>query len=153
MITGRISKIQMRLKQHLKIMVFGLLFGILSIVGMTTLLPADNTYATEATETTQDTQTTTDAQASVEASKVEKKASCENTLGAISWLVCPTTGTISKAVDWLYEKVEQILIIDPIKIEDGQPIYEIWKYMRGITNIIFVIFFLIVKTFFPSLYS
>ena len=144
MITGRISKIQMRLKQHLKIMVFGLLFGILSIVGMTTLLPADNTYATEATETTQDTQTTTDAQASVEASKVEKKASCENTLGAISWLVCPTTGTISKAVDWLYEKVEQILIIDPIKIEDGQPIYEIWKYMRGITNIIFVIFFLIV---------
>ena len=141
MITERISKIQMRLKQHLKIMVFGLLFGIISIIAPTVIAPVNEAYAVESSETTE---TASDSNASIEAARSEKKASCENTLGSISWLVCPTTGTISKAVDWLYDKVEEILIIDPIKIEDGQPIYEIWKYMRGITNIVFVIFFLIV---------
>ena len=40
--------------------------------------------------------------------------------------------------------VEDFLVIDPISTEDGTPVYEIWKYCRGITNIVFIIFLLIV---------
>lgn len=76
--------------------------------------------------------------------KTRKETSCQKSLGPVGWLICPTTGTIAKAVDWLYEKIESILIINPVEIKDGSPIYEIWKYMRGITNIVFSIFLLVV---------
>lgn len=69
---------------------------------------------------------------------------CQDSLGAVSWLVCPTTGKIAEAVDWLYDKIENILVINPIEAKDGMPIYEIWKYCRGLTNIVFIIFLLVV---------
>ena len=34
---------------------------------------------------------------------------CKDSLGEIGWLVCPTTGKIAEAVDWLYDKIEGIL--------------------------------------------
>ncbi|MBO7717970.1 MFS transporter [Candidatus Saccharibacteria bacterium] len=87
-------------------------------------------------------------EASVNGSKVNSTAngekSCKKSLGVIGWLVCPVTGAITKAVDWLYEKIENILVIEPISVKDGSPIYEIWKYCRGLTNIVFIIFLLIV---------
>ena len=69
---------------------------------------------------------------------------CKSSLGAIGWLVCPTTGKIAEAVDWLYDKIEDILVIQPISTEDGTPVYEIWKYCLGITNIVFMIFLLVI---------
>lgn len=71
-------------------------------------------------------------------------SNCKSSLGAIGWLVCPVTGKIAEAIDFLYGLVEDILAINPVKAEDGTPIYEIWKYCRGITNIVFIIFLLIV---------
>lgn len=70
--------------------------------------------------------------------------SCKDSLGALGWVVCPSTGKISEAVDWLYDKIEQFLVVSPISTEDGSPIYEIWKYCRGLTNIVFIIFLLVV---------
>lgn len=71
-------------------------------------------------------------------------ANCKSSLGAIGWFVCPVTGKIAEAIDFLYGLIEDFLAINPIKAEDGTPIYEIWKYCRGITNIVFIIFLLIV---------
>ena len=76
-------------------------------------------------------------------SKIED-ATCKKSLGALGWLVCPMTGKISEAVDWLYGKIESFLAINPVDIKNGSPIYEIWKYIRGITNLVFIIFFLVV---------
>ena len=70
--------------------------------------------------------------------------SCKASLGEIGWLVCPTTGKIAEAVDWLYDKLEDILKIKPISTDDGSPIYEIWKYFLSLTNIVFIIFVLVV---------
>ena len=70
--------------------------------------------------------------------------SCKDSLGALGWVVCPSTGKISEAVDWLYDKIEEFLVVSPISTDDGSPIYEIWKYCRGITNIVFIIFLLVV---------
>ena len=74
----------------------------------------------------------------------EKVDGCQDALGSIGWIVCPTTGKIAQATDWLYDRLEGILTINPVEMKDGEPIYEIWKYARGITNIVFIIFLLIV---------
>ena len=76
-------------------------------------------------------------------SKVNANA-CKDSLGEIGWLVCPTTGKIAEAADWLYDKIEDILMIEPVSTEDGSPIYEIWKYCLSLANIVFIIFLLVV---------
>ena len=112
-------------KSRLGRFIFGCLFAIISVFSLATL-PMQNVYADP--EPTSGTTTT----------------SCEDSLGAVAWLVCPSTGKIANAVDWLYEKIEDILVINPVKMEDGEPIYEIWKYARGVTNIVFIILLLVV---------
>lgn len=79
-----------------------------------------------------------------EGSSSGNEDNCKSSLGPIGWLVCPTTGKIAEAVDWLYEKIENILVINPTPAEDGSPIYEVWKYLKGVTNIVFIIFLLVV---------
>ena len=69
---------------------------------------------------------------------------CKKSLGALGWVVCPVTGKVSEAVDWLYDKIESVLVVNPVPAEDGTPIYEIWKYCRGLTNFVFIIFLLVV---------
>ena len=73
-----------------------------------------------------------------------KGDTCKDSLGALGWLVCPATGAIAKGVDFLYNLINDFLVINPISTDDGTPVYEIWKYCRGITNIVFIIFLLIV---------
>ena len=118
-------------KNRLRNAIFGVLFAIMSLFSLTALIPVNNVYAEPTTTTT----TTTE-----ETGEKKKGVSCEQSLGALGWLVCPTTGKISEAVDWLYDKIEDILVINPVELKDGAPIYEIWKYMKGLTNIIFIIF-------------
>ena len=69
---------------------------------------------------------------------------CQNSLGGMAWIVCTVTGTTSDAVDWLYDTIGELLVVSPVEAKDGTPIYEIWKYCRGITNIVFIIFLLVV---------
>ena len=69
---------------------------------------------------------------------------CQNSLGALGWLVCPTTGKIAEAVDWLYDTIEEFLVVNPVTADDSSPIYQIWKYCLGLTNIVFIIFLLVV---------
>ena len=107
---------------------FGWFFGFLMVIfGLLggTLVNTEKVYA----EPTEGTATAT---------------SCDTALGSLGWLVCPTTGKISEAVDFLYDKIEDVLVINPVEMEDGSPIYEIWKYFQGVTNILFIIFLLVV---------
>lgn len=116
----------------------------------TVINPNDNnTNNTDTNNTTTDndtnaTTTTTNNTATTTNNNDGGSDDCQDSLGAIGWLVCPTTGKIAEAVDWLYDKIENILVINPIESKDGSPIYEIWKYCRGITNIVFIIFLLVV---------
>ena len=71
-------------------------------------------------------------------------ASCEDSLGSLGWLVCPTTGKVSEAVDFLYDKIEDVLAVNPVEMKDGSPIFEIWKYFQSVTNILFIVFLLVV---------
>ena len=69
---------------------------------------------------------------------------CSQELGSVSWRLCPETDKVSHAADWLYEKIEEVLVINPIEAKDGTPIYEIWKYCRSVTNLVFIVFLLII---------
>ena len=95
-------------------------------------------------ETTETTETSGGTVADKMAAEAEKEGkSCNDSLGSLGWLVCPATGKISEAVEWLYDKIEETLVINPVSMEDGAPIYEIWKFMRGVTNVLFIIFLLV----------
>lgn len=116
--------------------IFGCFLGILSIISP--VMIGNNAFADEEDGNASTTVQTTET----EEAKVETRT-CDDTLGSIGWLVCPTTGKISEAVDWLYDKNKELLEINPLKAEEESPIYQIWKYCLGIANIAFVIFLLI----------
>ena len=117
----------------------GSFFVILGLLGSLSVATVNSTpvYAEpEPTETTETTEVEEPPRATMD--------SCKDSLGALGWLVCPTTGKISEAVDWLYDKIESYLVVSPIPAKNGAPIYEIWKYIKGMTNIAFIVFLLIV---------
>lgn len=120
---------------------FGCFFSILVLFSAFFTAPV---YAEPAVNQPTTTETTNNNATANNTGVTTGSTSCESSLGAIGWLVCPTTGKISEAVDWLYEKIEDILLINPVEAKDGQPIYEIWKYFRAVTNIVFIIFLLVV---------
>ena len=74
----------------------------------------------------------------------ESTDTCYDQVGAIGWLVCPTTGVLGKAVDAIYEQIEKLLVVEPISTNSSSPVYQVWQAMRDITNIVFVIFLLII---------
>ena len=122
------------LSKHLKNTIFGVLFAILGIFGLATsplistpvYAEPDSSVSSSASENNDNTET------------------CYDQVPGIGWLVCPTTGALGKAVDAIYSQIETLLIVEPVSFEDSSPIYQIWQIMRDITNILFVIFLLIV---------
>ncbi len=134
MITKRFTK------NRLKEAIFGCLFAIIGMFsGTVGIMTAEPVYATPVEETVTDETSTNQGEESVKTS-----VSCADSAGDVAWFVCPATKAVSEAVDFLYEKIEPVLVINPVEMKDGQPIYEIWKYMRGLTNIVFIIFLLVV---------
>ena len=130
-------------KSRLVKAVFGCLFGIIGAFGGM-MAPVEPVYAVPAEEVVDENVTETNDGSTESTKKVAESVSCDDTLGSLAWLACPGTGAISKATDFLYEKIESILVINPVEMKDGEPVYEIWKYAKGVANIIFIGFLLVV---------
>lgn len=132
----------------------GVFVGFLVLVSLlsgvvTPLLRSESVYAEPTTDTSIVDEPTNDVVDNATTTDTDddngvKADTCKVSLGALGWAVCPMVNKISEAVDWLYERIEGILAINPIKAKDGEPIYEIWKYCLGVTNIVFIIFLLVV---------
>lgn len=71
------------------------------------------------------------------------KEDCENNLKEMKWLVCTMTDKVTQAIDWLYGRIDGILTIDPVKMGDDSPIYNIWTYFLTIANVLFIVFLLV----------
>lgn len=69
---------------------------------------------------------------------------CSSQTGAIGWLVCPTTGFIAKAIDGIYAVTESALVVAPLSFDSSSPIFLVWSYFRDVTNVVFVIFILVI---------
>lgn len=69
---------------------------------------------------------------------------CEDQTGALSWIVCPSTSLVATVTDALYGAINDFLVVNPVTMDDHAPIYLVWQYARNITNIVFVIFLILV---------
>ncbi|MBQ2659809.1 MFS transporter [Candidatus Saccharibacteria bacterium] len=79
-----------------------------------------------------------------ETSEEEVSDVCSDQSGAIGWIVCPGTGAIAKAIDSIYDVIERFLKVEPLSTDNTSTIHLVWEYARNITNIVFIIFILIV---------
>ncbi len=105
---------------------------------------ADNTVAETADNTVTETTNENSAAEVIESENNAPRNDCRDSLNGAAWVICDNTSVVSEAVDWLYDKIQEILIINPIEAKDGEPIYELWKYFKGVTNIVFTVFLLVV---------
>lgn len=133
--------------------VFGCFLVMMGIFGAVANLAAESAYAepvnnSETTEVEEAESTNNGSEANENSGEEEESQDgadgCRASMKPIGWIVCPITEKTADAVDWLYDKIEGILTIDPVSMENGSPIYEVWKYCRGLTNIVFIIFLLVV---------
>ena len=129
--------------------IFGCLFGIIGMLaGVNSVVMAEPAYAepVDSVVTEDENNEGEKTEAEDDGADLEKASgeSCDDSFGKIGWIICPGTGVASKAVDFLYEKIETVLVINPVEMKDGEPIYEIWKYAKGVTNIVFIIFLMVV---------
>lgn len=69
---------------------------------------------------------------------------CRQETGALYWIVCPAISFASNVTDSLYTAINDFLVINPLEMTSTSPVYQVWQYMRTITNIVFVILLLIV---------
>ena len=77
-------------------------------------------------------------------SENQEPATCTSQIGAIGWLICPTTGLLAKGIDAIYGLIEGLLDVKPLDMKGSSPIYQVWSYMRNIANICFIIFLLVI---------
>lgn len=106
---------------------------------------SDDPANTDSSENPDDTENSESPEGSDEASTADDSHNaCQEQTGSLSWLVCPGSGVIANAIDALYTAIGDMLEISPVSMDDSSPIYIVWQYARNITNIIFVIFLLIV---------
>ena len=103
---------------------------------------SDNSSATEADS--EESSETTPNPEELEENAEKSNNSCYDQTGALGWLVCPTTGLFAKAIDGIYGIIEDFLVVKPISTDQTSPIYLVWNYARDITNIVFIIFIIII---------
>lgn len=115
------------LKKRLKIPLFGVILAVILTIFAVNATPvmSQPVYA--------------DTAAVVESSD----ETCYDQVGAIGYLICPTTGVLGKAVDAIYGIIENLLTVQPLTTDSGSPIFQVWQIMRDVTNIVFVIVLLI----------
>ena len=69
---------------------------------------------------------------------------CYDEVGGVGWLICPGTGFLANVIDGAYNIIEQLIRVEPLPSDTESPIYVVWSYVKNITNLVFVIFLLIV---------
>ena len=95
-------------------------------------------------ETTTDTTTETTAEeGEAEEGEAAEPVSCSDQIGKLSWLVCPGTGLLAKAIDGAYNILTYLIKVDPLPNNADSPFRLIWTYCRNLTNILFVLVLMI----------
>lgn len=78
-----------------------------------------------------------------QSSDAEKKG-CSDHIVGIGWLICPIINLAGSGIDAMYGLINNFLIVKPIFADKESSILTIWQYFRDVTNIIFIIFFLVI---------
>lgn len=119
------------LKKKLLIPVIGAVFAVSSLFSAPLSTPV---YA----------EPETSEQETAESTSEETSDTCYDQVGALGWFICPGTGVLANAIDNIYGVIEQLLTVEPVTTDNSSPIYRIWQRVRDLTNIVFIVFMLIV---------
>ena len=144
------QRLRENLSRKLFSIVSGLIFAIFSVFTFTSApvlaAPEDQLapITSETTENPEDPEAVGTATDPTTDENTGDQASCFDQVGEISWLVCPTSGFIANIVDTLYEAIEDFLVIKPLTSDQNSPIRIIWEYMRNLSNIVFVVFIIVI---------
>ncbi len=141
--------------KNIVLSVMAAIFGALALSGPVFATPATPTDTPETTETTvvapenpTETPATTtpsgEAETSESSEETKEGQTCYDQVGNLGWLVCPGTGLLSKIIDGAYGLLTQVIEVNPIPTDHESPYYIVWEYFKNITNLIFVLFFLVV---------
>ena len=66
------------------------------------------------------------------------------TAGALGWIVCPAIDFLATMNDAAYAAVEALLVVNPVALENGGPLFQTWERFRDIANALFVVAILII---------
>lgn len=69
---------------------------------------------------------------------------CQDESKGAAWVLCTAFELVTNASDTVYGLIEGLLVVEPLSTETDSAVYKVWDYMRGFTNIIFVIFLIVV---------
>jgi len=61
----------------------------------------------------------------------------------VGWIVCPVSRWIAGGMDYLYKIVASFLTVAPISTNTAGPMYQMWRLVLGVANILFIVAFLI----------
>jgi sarcosine oxidase delta subunit len=99
----------------------------------------------ETSETASEQGTTPVTEEPEETAEKPQDPTCYDQTGAVGWIVCPTGTTLANLIDGLYSFMsDNLLKVSPLETDEGSVIYIIWEYARNITNVVFIIFILII---------
>lgn len=91
-----------------------------------------------------DSNNTDNSEEGTETPTEDQEPICQQKSGSVSWIICPIFSFISNGVDDLYGIIENFLEVEPLTTDSDSTIHRVWAYMRDLTNIVFIIFLLIV---------
>lgn len=141
-------KVLEKIKRALIFPLIGIIFATSALVNPTPVYadPVTEETTTETTTTPADTTTETPADTKDEkdGDNSVENATCYSQVGGLGWLLCPVMAFLSKGIDTIYSVIEDFLVVEPISMEEDSPVFTIWLYIRNLTNIVFVIFFLFI---------
>ena len=131
--------------------IFALLFAVFSLAPTPVFaVPNENSPSTSQNEENSDNNNTSSEnnQASEEEEvdpETKAATNCADQVGALHWVVCPGSDLISDFVDGVYEVIiENLVEVKPISTDVKSPMHVVWRYVRDITNLIFIVLILIV---------
>jgi len=141
--------------KNIALSVMAAIFGALALTGPVFATPntTDTSNTTDTTVVTpvETPENPTDAPATTaptddttEEATTDESQTCYDQVGNLGWLVCPGVGLLSKVIDGAYGLLTQVIQVNPIPTDHESPYYVVWEYFKNITNLMFVVFFLIV---------
>ncbi len=106
----------------------------------TTVTTPENPETPETTESTEGTTKTEKDKTQTNSESV----SCYDQVGGLGWIICPGAGLSGNIIDGAYNLLTNLIQVDPLPTETDTPTFIVWDYFKSITNILFIIFFLVV---------
>ena len=72
---------------------------------------------------------------------------CDGTgslLTGVGWFICPMVNFIAKSMDKIYQVIASYLAVTTVTADTNSPLYQLWKIIRDIANICFVIAIIVI---------